>query len=191
MSVKEVAMGRLARRMALGLAVVIVLDGTAFAQWYVEGKPAADLDFAKSDGAFRVSLFLTNDPKAFFEAWKRPKDPVPISGSNRADLGTPIEAIVIFSNCQAGPDGLCDATVDFAVFRPDGSVYGKFEDAELWQKKPPPEKDRIQFGVQTMGVKIEPGDPAGKYRVETTVRDKVRGSTLQLTQPFWVGAKHR
>ena len=169
--------------------MVILLAGTAFAQWYVDGKPAADLDFAKSDGAFRVSLFLTNDPKAFFEAWKKPKDPVQVRGSNRAHRGKSIEAIVIFTNCQAGPDGLCDATVDFVLYRPDGSIDGKFEDAELWLKKPPPEKDAIQFGVQTMGVTIEPDDPDGMYRVETTVRDKVRGSTLQLTQTFWVGAK--
>jgi len=182
-------MARMARRTALGLALVIVLAGTAFAQWSVDGKPAADLDFAKSDGAFRVSLFLTNDPEAFFEAWKKPKDPVQVHGSNRAFRGKPIEAIVIFTNCQAGPDGLCDATVDFVLFRPDGSIYGKFEDAELWLKKPPPAIDAIQFGVQTMGVAIEPGDPDGRYRVEATVRDKVRGSTLQLTQPFWVGAK--
>ena len=102
-----------------------------------------------------------------------------VQTSNRAYRGKPIEAILIFSNCQAGPDGLCDATVDFVVFRPDGSIYGKFENTELWLKKPPPVKDAIQFGIQTLGVTIECDDPDGACRVETIVRDNVRGSALR------------
>jgi hypothetical protein len=184
-------MGRRVCQAVVGLALPIALAATASAQWYIGGKPAADLDFAKSDGAFRVSLFLTNDPKAFFEAWKQPKDPVQLETSRRAVRGKPIEAILIFSNCEAGPDGLCDATVDFVVFRPDGSIYGKVENTELWSKKPPPVKDAIQFGVQTLGVTIEPDDPDGEYRVETTVRDNVRGSTLRLIERFGVGATPR
>jgi len=169
--------------------MVVGLTGAASAQWYFDGKAAGDVDFAKSDGEFRAALLLTNDLKAFSKAWKKPKDPVQLHGSNRAYRGKPMEAIVIFSNCQAGPDELCDATVDFVVFRPDESIYGKIEDTELWRGKPPPVKNAIQVGVQTLGVTIEPADPDGKYRVETTVRDRVRGATLRLTQPFWVGTE--
>lgn len=182
-------MKRILKRESLAVAVAILVGGSATAQWYVNGKPTADLDFAKSVGEFRAALILTDQPKEFFDAWRKPGDPVRLYGSNRAHRGKPIEAIVIFSNCEAGPDGLCDATVDFVVFRPDGSVYGKAENTELWLKKPPPVKNAIQFGVQTLGVTIEPDDPAGKYRVETTVRDNVRAASVRLTQVFWVDAE--
>ncbi len=173
----------------LAIAIAVALGDTASAQWFVAGATAGDLDFAKSDGEFRAALFLTNRPKEFFEAWEKPTDPVQLLASNRATRGKPIETIVVFSNCQAGPDGLCDATVEFVVYRPDESVYGKTGKTELWLKKPPPARDAIQFGVQTLGVTIEPGDPDGEYRVETTVRDNVRGASLRLVQPFWVGTE--
>ena len=183
-------MGRIVAQTLGKFVLVMGLATMASAQWYLhDGKTLEGVDFAKYKGGFGAQLWLTNDLEGFIESWARPKDPVQMKVSNRAERGKPIDAVVLFSNCKAGPDGFCDATVDFRVLRPDGSTYGRFENTELWLKKPPPVKDAIQPGIQTLGVKIEPEDPDGEYRVEATVRDNVRGVTHHLVQSFWVGTQ--
>jgi hypothetical protein len=168
------------------VVLAISITTTASAQWLMNDRPAGDLDWAKTKGDFRAALFLSNDLQAFYEDWHRTGDPVQLSVSREAHRGKPIEAVVIFSNCKADADGLCEATIDFRVLRPDGSVYGEFKEAELWLKKPPPVKDGLQIGVRTLGIRIEPTDPDGTYRVEALVRDKVRGAALPLFEIFRV-----
>lgn len=175
------------------LGILVGLMGfttVASAQWVLQdGKTLREVDFAEYKDGFGAQLWLTNDLEGFFDSWARSKDRVQMTISNRAERDKPIDAVVIFSNCQAGPDGFCNATVDFRVLRPDGSTYGQIENTELWLKKPPPEKNAIQPGVQTLGLKIEKDDPDGEYRVEATARDNVRGVTHELVQPFWVGTQ--
>jgi hypothetical protein len=93
-------------------------------------------------------------------------------------------AIVFFTGSAPDAKGLCQATVEFAAYRPDGKPYGDPLNGELWIDKPPPKKGQIQLGVGYIGVVLEPEDPLGVYKLRAKVVDKVAGKTLVLEREF-------
>lgn len=165
----------------------------ARAQWVDEdGQPLAEESWRKSAGDFRGMLLISPDPGGFLNEWAKPpsrENPPNLVTTSTAPRGDATGAFVLFQGCRPNPDGNCDASVDFEVLSPDGSVYASLDDAELWRDKPEVAVPVIQLGVDYMVTLIDPEDPLGRYTVRARLCDQVAERCIDLTSEM--EATHR
>lgn len=149
-----------------------------------EGNAVPDAPYQKAKDGFGGMLLFTEDEE-FFERWNTPEPPklVTVDGAER---GVPIHTVLIFAGARAGTDGHVHVSYDAKVLKPDGSVYGEFKDIPILKDVPPAPPLALQLASGTLGILIEPEDPAGTYTVEIVIRDHVRESELKLTRSFVV-----
>jgi hypothetical protein len=168
------------------VVAALALLGTPFllAQWKTDGAPVPDTSWRKSAGDFGAMLVLTDQPEEFFAAWETRSPGVSMSETAVAKRGSPIVGVVLFTGCAPTGEGLCNSTVTYTVFKPDGTAYGQQQEGELWTGKQPPPKNEIQLSVGNMGIVLEPGDPLGKYIMRAEVRDHVSQKTIRLERHF-------
>jgi hypothetical protein len=125
-------------------------------------------------------LLLTDEPQQFMADWESPPEHRPkMKTVDRVPRNGVVAAFVLFTGCRP-VDGVCSSSVDFAVYRPDGSLYSEEKGGELWRGKSPPPTNHVQLSVANLGLKIEPQDPLGRYKIRATVRDDVAGTVLEL-----------
>src|SRR5437867_168035 len=151
------------------LLMALSITSTAFPQWREDGKVVPDRPWAKSAGDFGAKLMLTDKPDELFAAWEKKGPAVLMSETESTKRGVPIVAVVFFTGCTANKRGMCEATVRFTAYTPDGKAWGKPQEGELWVNKPPPPKDQIQLSIGNMGLVIDPDDPLGVYRVQAEI----------------------
>jgi hypothetical protein len=65
---------------------------------------------------------------------------------------------------------------------PTGKFYGESKGEEIWVGKPAPSEGATQLGVGYMMIRIEPKDPAGRYKVKAHVTDQVSQTSVN---PEW------
>lgn len=137
-----------------------------------------------SRGALRALLILTNEPTQFLAEWNTPPSVAPrIASVTTVPRGREITAFVFFTGCAARANA-CDAVADFTVFRPDGSVYASHPNQDLWRGKPPPPNGNIQLSTAALGIRIEPRDPLGAYRLRVRVRDRIAATSIAIERSF-------
>jgi hypothetical protein len=177
------------KRLGLVLLVLVVATGWVGAQWRDGGKEVPDNAWSKHKGEFGVMILLTSDPEGFMRAWEKPpsSDYKPVmQKASTVKRGENIVGFLIFTGCKADKAGHCDTTADLVLRRPDGSIYAEQKEVEVWRAKPAPPPGRLQVSVSNLGLKVEPDDPLGEYRLTALVRDKVAGISLDLESRFRV-----
>jgi hypothetical protein len=97
-------------------------------------------------------LVLTDEPEEFFAAWETKSSGVSMSETVIARRDLPSVGVVQFTGCTPTKEGLCNSTVTYTVFQPDGTVYGQQQKGGLWIGKPPPPKNELQLSIGNMGV---------------------------------------
>ena len=167
-------------RLVLLLALAAAAPAAAQMAWQQDGQAAPDDRSRASRDGFGVMMLVTPDSEAFWRAWDGPTPPNLVTTS-QAIRGQPVSAMIIFSGCAAGPDGNCNAIVEFVFLRPDGSPYGQPLPGDLWRGPPAPGYN-LQLGVSSGHLVIEPEDPMGMWTIRAIVTDTVRGVTLQIEQ---------
>ena len=181
-----------ARQALVALLIVVGLSSPVSGQWNDGDGEVPETEWRQWEGDFGAMLLLTGDAEKFFAEWNvtPSQDYMPAIGTVSTALrGDVVTAVIVFSGCAANESGDCVSEVDFRVLFPDGSVYGEFDGAELWSDKPAAPSPRLQVGVGNLGIKVEPDDPFGLYRVEAIVRDKVGLVELELVQQLEVVEK--
>ena len=131
-------------------------------------------------GGFGAMLLMTGDPAAFRRAWAGPQPPK-LNATTRTARGKPVYAMVIFSGCRAGADGKCRVTGQFSVTRPDGRPYQAPAQAKIWSGAPSAAR-KMLLAEGSVGLKLEPKDPLGAYRVRAVVTDHVAGINVTVEQ---------
>ena len=171
-----------------GIRVVViwcaVIPLLCAGSWNRDGKPMPDNSWAKSDGDFGVQLVLTDKPDELFAAWEKPGPAAIVSETASVVRGKPIVGVVFFAGCAPDARGLCEATLRFTMSGPDGKLYGKAQNGELWIGKAPPSKGQMQLSVGNIGAIIEPKDTLGTYTVVAEILDKVSKKILVLKRTF-------
>ena len=170
------------------LFAALVVAMPLSAQWKEDGKPIPDEPWRKSAGNFGAMLLLSDDPGDFVDQWRRPETPK-IRTTETAERGKPIGAFVLFRGCKE-VGGKCKCTVDFTTLRPDGTVYGKQEGIDMWSNPAPP-GENMQLGNASIGIDIEPDDPAGKYTMKAAVHDLNASVSVELVQSFTVAPREK
>jgi hypothetical protein len=107
-------------------ALLLILTfclSSAHAQWAKNGVTAEDQPDRKSLNGFGAHLIVVHDPQKFIEDWKKPETPH-IDNRSTVKRGEMMAAIILFAGCKAD-GGVCDAEVDYAIYKPDGSLYAE------------------------------------------------------------------
>jgi hypothetical protein len=154
--------------------------------WLENSKAAVQNDWMKSEHGFGATLVFTDKPQRLLDNWAKPTPGVETPEAKTAPREKPCGIFIMFAGCGADKEGMADVVADLKVFAPDGKLYGEEKDVEIWQKKPAPSRKQIELGVGYMGIVIETKDPAGEYKVRATVRDRVKGVTVELKRTFSV-----
>ena len=175
----------LARLLAV-LLVLYTLD--SWAQWYNPntGAPVPDTESRKRSGDFGAMLTVTGNVKSFLDEWyKTAESHTPrLETTDKVKRGEIIGALLFFSGC--GTEGeKCNATVDFKVLSPNGSVYGEHNGSRIWPG-PAAKKAVVLLSQARLEVRIEPNDPIGEYVVLASLKDSATKGVFQLRQKFKV-----
>lgn len=169
------------------LCITLGMPILACAQWKRDGAPVQDESWRKSNGDFGAMLVLLDSPAEFAEEWSStPSEHVPtVKPLSKLIRGSTFGAVVLFTGCKP-KGGLCDATVDFKILKPDGTTYGDDPGLDLWIGFPPPPKFNQQLSHANLGIRIEDKDPIGVYQIIATVHDRVAHRDIELSSSFEV-----
>ena len=171
-------------RILSAIVTLSLLGTTTSAQWRENGEKIPDTEWRKRDGKFGVELAFTDKPNELFAAWEKPTAGVELSATETAVRGIPIMAVIFFTGCKPDARGMCNATVRFTSYTPDGKVWGAGQESELWVNRPAPSENEIQLSVGCMGIVIDPDEPLGLYAVEAVVTDNVAKRSMVLRRTF-------
>ena len=167
-------------------AVLCAVAAPAAGQWRTDGQPAPDESWRKIRDNFGAMLVLSNRPEEFLDDWVQRTPGVSIRTTRIGRRGEPLAPFIFFTGCTENPLGVCDATFDLEVLRPDGTALFRTPGLELWQAKPAPADGIIGLSVGYAGIDLTDGDPLGRYLVRAEVRDANAGASMTLEQTFEV-----
>jgi len=136
------------------------------------------------DRGMSAVLMLSDQPDKVLKGWADRSSDLDVQTTDRITRGAPIVAFVYFTGCRPDANGLCNASADFTILRPDGTVYERFIDRDLWKQKPAPPDGTMRLSAEYVGVIIEPDDPLGRYEFRVLVHDLNAGTNLELRQAF-------
>jgi hypothetical protein len=142
----------------------------------------ADSPSRKASNGFGGDLIVIEDPAKFVEDWQRPETPK-FSSATVVKRGVRLGAVVIFAGCKRDPAGICNAEVDYAIYKPDGSLYQEQKGLPLWKEPAPPSKN-FQLGRAILSFRTGPSDQVGQYRVTAKCTDLNADVTLELETTF-------
>ncbi len=165
------------------LMTLLLFGGTlATAQWKKGDERTPDTLDRKSVNGFGAHLLIVENPRAFIEEWQKPETPKidPVSQVKRGIL---LGAFVLFAGCKPDAQGRCNAEVDYTVYKPDGSVYAERKEQPLWNETAPPGTN-IQLSNAILGIRMEPNDPVGDYKVKAKVADLNAQISFELETKF-------
>jgi hypothetical protein len=118
-------------------------------------------------GQFAATLVITDE-----------KVRQPVQSARR---GTQLVAFVKLIGCAADASGRCNAETEYRIYRPDGALDGRSASDEPWREKAPAPGEAV-VAAPLLGFRMSPQDPVGRYRIEATVKDRVSGNRVDLSQ---------
>jgi hypothetical protein len=156
----------------------------ASSDWRRNGEPVADGPDRKSVNGFGGHLLIVENPQAFIQEWVKPETPQ-IATATAVKRGVLFGGFVLFVGCKPDTMGVCNAEVDYLLYKPDGSLYAERKRETVWKDTAPP-AGYIQLSKSILGFRIEPKDPAGEYTVKARVSDLNAKISFELETKFRV-----
>lgn len=175
---------------AIGLVVVAWLSlaasaGAQLVGWLDEdGNPVPDSDSMKSREGFGGWLLVTGDPD--WEAkWNTPSEETPhFNETDSVRVGETVVALIFISSPAADADGNVDVSCDLRLDRPDGSHSFEQPDAPCMVGHLEGASPTLYLAEPVMGFLGEASDPVGEWTFHVRLKDRVRGTILELKSPF-------
>lgn len=167
---------------AVLVMLLFLCSGIASAQWKKGDERVADTEDRKSVNGFGGHLLIVENPRGFVEEWQKPETPniKPATDLKRGEI---YGAFVLFAGCKPDAQSNCNAEVDYAVYKPDGSLYAEQKAQPLWKEQAPP-APIIQLSSAILAIRLEPEDPAGEYVVKAKVSDLNAKISFELQTKF-------
>ena len=166
--------------------LVVALAAPAAGQWRTDGEPMPEDSWRKLRDNFGAMLVLSDRPDEFLDNWVQRTPGVSIRTTRVGRRGRPLAPFIFFTGCTENRLGVCDATFDLEVLRPDGTALFRTPGLELWRGKPTPAEGIIGLSVGYAGIDLTDADPLGRYLVRAEVRDANAGIAMTLEQTFQV-----
>jgi hypothetical protein len=137
--------------------------------------------FEYNQNGLHLISALIND-RDFFEEWQKPKMPI-LKPVDTYRLGEEVIPVFIFAFSAKDENGNANLTYDINILKPDGTVYGHFENLEIWKDA----SDTLMHLVkQPIIIRLESSDPLGVYKINITVSDNVQQLKVQVNLSFQV-----
>ncbi|MDF1780179.1 MAG: hypothetical protein P1U67_02670 [Alcanivoracaceae bacterium] len=172
---------------SLFLIILLLSSLSASAgQWYQDEAIAESRPDIGSSNGFGAMIIMTTDSQEALRNWAQPTRGVYLPRSETVEKGRPMEALIVFSGCRPNDKGNCVVAADYKILKPDGSLYAKYEDTEVWRNKPVIPAGRVGLAVDRVGLIADPDDPIGEYKIHCTVRDTIANSEFTISAGFVV-----
>jgi hypothetical protein len=162
------------------LFLVLVIP-SAFTQRN-RNEPVGDAPDRKAVEGFGGHLTVVEDPRSFIQEWLKPDTPK-IKSATAVKRGDSIGAFVLFAGCKPNPEGVCNAEVDYEIYKPDGSLFAERKSQPLWDEQPPPAPN-IQLGKAILAFQLGADDLEGEYKVKAKVTDRNANVSFELETKF-------
>jgi hypothetical protein len=178
------------RSISAFLLLLLALFGCSKSQsspgvWHVNGKPAPDTNWYKSDPPFGAQLFITGEEAAkdLYRRWETVPGNVRINPLASVKSGTPIETVVLFVRCAPDPNGNCRIEARATVKSGKGKVLIRQAPLTL-SVRAAPKGDEL--GISERGVGLITSFDDRSYFFEMTVFDRIAKRKVELAQEIIV-----
>ena len=101
---------------------------------------------------------------------------------NKTKKGVEVYVVIIFSNLGFNDKELCNVTADYIFIDPNGNIYGKLENMDIWAKGKKQPKDMLQISQSLPSIRIEPHELLGRYQIKVILRDNIKNVEFTLSQ---------
>jgi hypothetical protein len=164
------------------LFLILIAAAPAFSQWKQNGERAVDAPDHKSVNGFGGHLIIVENPREFIQEWLKPETPniKPASDVKRDES---IGAFVLFAGCKGDAQGACNSEVDYAIYKPDGSLLVERKEQPLWKEQAPPAPNS-QLGRAILALQLGDDEPAGEYTVKAKISDLNADISFELETKF-------
>jgi hypothetical protein len=152
------------------------------AQFKENDQRAPDTADRKAVKGFGGNLILVENPRAFIQEWMKPETPS-INPANEVTREMSLGAFVLFAGCRPDKQGVCNAEVDYTIYKPDGSIFVEREHQPLWKDRAPP-PPIIQLSSAILMFRMRDVDPSGEYKIKAKVSDLNADISFQLERKF-------
>ncbi len=167
------------------LASFIALSGLAAEQeffWRDErGQPMPDTEARKSERGFGGWLLITAE-KDWQAKWAGERATPVFKRATSLRFGETVEALIFIGNPLPNGKGIVDVRCDFRVTQPDGRISMNERNVTCLEGPLVGDPFHIRLAKRTLELEGEPGDPAGTWVFEVTLRDVERGTALKLRE---------
>lgn len=149
-----------------------------------KGKVLKDDESRRTKNGFGGWVILT-DNLLWLNEWKKPSGGYPrMNAVTKVKKNRPVELVTFFSNPKLDKDQKAHITYNLTITKPDGNVdiittggvctVGKITDGLL----------ATRVCENPLSFMAEPHDPAGDWKFEVTLTDKIGGTVLNLAYSF-------
>ncbi len=194
------------------LFLILIAASPAFSLRKQNDKTAgAETNYQEVKG-FSGYLTLDDDPREKLQRWLDPVEIATLSAMPTMKRGNTMGAFVELRGCQQNAQGVCNARVDYTIYKPDGSIFATravLQKQLLWKKQAPPTPNRSSRklrnslkkpdrkmwvliasnrskGLARMHSKLGKDDPVGEYKVKAKVTDLNADISLELELNFYL-----
>ncbi len=163
-------------RQKCGAIVLLLLVGA--------GRSAFAIDPAEP-GNLVVHVAVSPSPD-YVKRWTTtpPSSPVRITRLRELEVGKVAYVAFIVTGYMLTKNGQTDLEVDCKIFNPDGSLLFDLPKYARWRA--PATARAFVMTDPALDLKIDPGDPLGKYRIVAVVHDLVSGKNVTGEYSFEV-----
>ena len=149
-----------------------------------DGKPVPNSDAMKSINGFGGWLVVT--PDIDWEAkWNTSPETVPnFSEAKNVLYGQQLTILTFYINPKTNASGELDLLCEIKVTRPDGSSSVDTKKIQCASGKLQGDRRNIRLSSAVLKYVGEEGDPPGRWIVQITLIDKIRGTAIPLKTHF-------
>ena len=128
-----------------------------------------------TDGPFEAVVLAVPDLDAFDREWAVTTEGAEITSTDRLIRNKPTFVVVLFGGCAKNDRGNCRIDVRHELIAPDGKAYDGLDGtkANPAEDIPMSKANAFFLAPQLLGIRIEPGEQLGPYRLRVTVSDLV------------------
>ena len=172
------------------LSIIIPFSYAATDGWVTrDGKPVPNSNAIKSINGFGGWLIITPDSD-WEKKWNTSPETIPyFTEATEVTYGMELSILTFFINPKTDDAGEIDILCDIKVTRPNGSLSVNAKGIKCASGKLNGNPRNIRMVSAVIKYVGEKGDPPGKWIVEVTLKDKVRGIVIPLKAHFFLHRK--
>jgi len=171
----------------LSVFVLLLISCIAFAQegWRdPQGHATPDTDSRKSVSGFGGWVVVTSDAD-WQTKWETPSSTVPrFTEAKSVSRGNRVFVLTFFANPKLNSAGEANVTCDIDVTRPDGTTSTHQTDVVCFRGVLKTDPHYTYLAAPVIGFIGDPGDPAGVWVVQVTLKDNIRHVAVPLKTSF-------